>query len=300
MRNNEFKTILTAVYDATTEEEINVIEIRSIKLMTERQVLKFLEARDNRIEELEEWEIFKNHMNCTDCIDDTPVDDNELKFINEAPAEKGTNEMSKNEEVKTEATETTAPAVITEAEPAPADVKKLEAAVNRVQKKIDKIAKSYIEIIGDVALLYEDKNFKTLGYKNIYDLAKDKFGMSRGTVNNLLSVYDRFGENYKLKDEYKDMSLRELLDHIRKEKAAQRTLEIGEEAELDEVTDGDEESTDGNGAGGKKGKKETLVKFDFDTIDSWTIDELIEKFREELGDGFTIPANAHINFVVTE
>lgn len=296
MRNDEFKTLLTAVHNALTVEEIDALET---KPMTERQIDKLLEARRNRIAELEDWEIFKNHMNCTDCIDDTPVDDNEPKFINEAPVEKGTNEMSKNEEVKTEATETTTPAVITDAEPAPADVKKLEAAVNRVQKKIDKIAKSYIEIIGDVALLYEDKNFKALGYKNIYDLAKDKFGMSRGTVNNLLSVYARFGENYKLKDEYKDMSLRELLDHIHKEKAAQRTLEIGEEAELEEVTDGDgEEVTDGNG--GKKGKKETLVKFDFDTIDSWTIDELIEKFREELGDTFTIPANAHINFVVTE
>ena len=287
MRNNEFLDFVDTIKTIGFENE----EIQSRGYL-------WLKLTDKQVAKLYDLAIDNGYR---------PADDGTIKVgiyvlskVDNEVIQKGTNEMSKNEEVKTEATETTAPAVITEAEPAPADVKKLEAAVNRVQKKIDKIAKCYIEVIGDVALLYDDKNFKALGYKNIYDLARDKFGMSRGTVNNLLSVYDRFGENYKLKDEYKDMSLRELLDHIRKEKAAQRTLEIGEEAELDEVTDGDEESTDGNGAGGKKGKKETLVKFDFDTIDSWTIDELIEKFREELGDGFTIPANAHINFVVTE
>lgn len=285
MRNNEFLDFVDTIKTIGFENE----EIQSRGYL-------WLKLTDKQVAKLYDLAIDNGYR---------PADDGTVKVgvyilskVDNEVIEKGTNEMSKNEEVKTEAIETTAPAVITDAEPAPADVKKLEAAVNRVQKKIDKIAKSYIEIIGDVALLYEDKNFKALGYKNIYDLAKDKFGMSRGTVNNLLSVYARFGENYKLKDEYKDMSLRELLDHIHKEKAAQRTLEIGEEAELEEVTDGDEEVTDGNG--GKKGKKETLVKFDFDTIDSWTIDELIEKFREELGDGFTIPANAHINFVVTE
>lgn len=288
MRNNDFLDFVDTIKTIGFENE----EIQSRGYL-------WLKLTDKQVAKLYDLAIDNGYR---------PADDGTIKVgmyvlskVDNEVIEKGTNEMSKNEEVKTEATETTAPAVITDAEPAPADVKKLEAAVNRVQKKIDKIAKCYIEVIGDVALLYEDKNFKALGYKNIYDLARDKFGMSRGTVNNLLSVYDRFGENYKLKDEYKDMSLRELLDHIRKEKAAQRTLEIGEEAELEEVTDGDdEEVTDANGAGGKKGKKETLVKFDFDTIDSWTIDELIEKFREELGDGFTIPANAHINFVVTE
>ena len=293
MRNNEFLNFVDTIKTIGFENE----EIQSRGYL-------WLKLTDKQVAKLYDLAIDNGYR---------PADDGTIKVgvyilskVDNEVIEKGTDEMKKNEEVKTEATENTAPApvenapaVITEAEPAPADVKKLEAAVNRVQKKIDKIAKCYIEVIGDVALLYEDKNFKALGYKNIYELAKDKFGMSRGTVNNLLSVYDRFGENYKLKDEYKDMSLRELLDHIRKEKAAQRTLEIGEEVELDEVTDGDdEEATDSNG--GKKGKKETLVKFDFDTIDSWTIDELIEKFREELGDGFTIPANAHINFVVTE
>ena len=284
MKNNEFLDFVDTIKTIGFENE----EIQSRGYL-------WLKLTDKQVAKLYDLAIDNGYR---------PADDGTIKVgvyilskVDNEVIEKGTNEMSKNEEVKTEATENTVPAVIADA--APAELKKLEAAVTRVQKKIDKIAKSYIEIIGDVALLYEDKNFKTLGYKNIYDLAKDKFGMSRGTVNNLLSVYDRFGENYKLKDEYKDMSLRELLDHIRKEKAAQRTLEIGEEAELEEVTDGDdEEATDSNG--GKKGKKETLVKFDFDTIDSWTIDELIEKFREELGDGFTIPANAHINFVVTE
>lgn len=287
MRNNEFLDFVDTIKTIGFENE----EIQSRGYL-------WLKLTDKQVAKLYDLAIDNGYR---------PADDGTIKVgiyvlskVDNEVIQKGTNEMSKNEEVKTEATETTAPAVITAAEAAPADVKKLEAAVNRVQKKIDKIAKCYIEVIGDVALLYEDKNFKALGYKNIYDLARDKFGMSRGTVNNLLSVYDRFGENYKLKDEYKDMSLRELLDHIRKEKAAQRTLEIGEEVELEEVTDGDEEVTDGGSADGKKGKKETLVKFDFDTIDSWTIDELIEKFREELGDGFTIPANAHINFVVTE
>lgn len=173
--------------------------------------------------------------------------------------------------------------------------KKINATVTRVEKAVKKIENGYLGIIGDVAYLSETKAHKITGHKNFYELCADKFGMSRGSVHNILSVYEHFGENYALKDEYKEMTLRQMLAQIKNENEASKLIEAGEEAG-GEIVDGDESES----AGTSKAKRETLVNFDFTCADAWTIDAVLEKMRTELEklSTETLEAGAHVTFTI--
>lgn len=155
--------------------------------------------------------------------------------------------------------------------------KKVNSTVAKIEKKIGTIEKGYLSIIGDVAYLAEHDGHKVTGHKNIYELCKDKFGMARGTVHNLLAIYEHFGENYALKDDYKEMSLRKMLEQIKNEKEAQKLIEAG-----DPVVDEEGEEGEGESTSKKSTKKTSLVDFNFANAEKWTLDELFDHIREEL------------------
>lgn len=87
----------------------------------------------------------------------------------------------------------------------------IDAAVSRIAKAMSGIEKGYIACAADVARLYDTKSYKAAGYKNIYEMCTDKFGMSRGTVSNLNTIVARFFDNYKLREDFKGFQIRSLL-----------------------------------------------------------------------------------------
>lgn len=155
--------------------------------------------------------------------------------------------------------------------------KAVNAAIERVSKKIETIGKGYVSIVGDVNRLYDLKAWKYTSHKDFYQMCAEKFGMARGTVSNLRKIFERFGnrDNYTLTDECKDMSLRQMLATIKAEEEA-RIEDKGGNA-----GDGD---GDGDGNGGKSSKKkETLVSIDFELVgDGWTPETILQQISEQL------------------
>lgn len=291
MNNNEFTILMNTVRTTISIGKLDELEMKVPELLTPAQLKKFMKAKATRRDELVDWKTFEDHMNCTDCID-TTADDGELKFTNERDENMGkteTKEEPKNEVVTNG--ETTATAT---------GDKKIDAAVSRIEKKIGTIEKGYLGIVGDVAYLAENDGAKTLGYKNIYELCADKFGMARGTVHNLLSIYKRFGDgNYGLTAEANGMGVRALLAQITNERDARKALEDNGGAS---VTDGDDgESESNNASGDSNNKRVDVIDFDFTNMETWSIDDLLDKIREEIeAGGITeVDKNSNIIFKIT-
>ena len=186
--------------------------------------------------------------------------------------------MAQTEEkkVETKAVEETKPEVLKGEVVDTKEEKAVFASIEKVTKKIDTIGKGYIAIIGDVAKIKALKGWKYTGNKDFYELCAEKFGMARGTVSNLMKIFERYGdkETFKLTDECKDMGIREMLRNIESEKNA---------AIEDKGGDGD---GDGNGSDkdSKKSKKpEVLVSIDFETVgDGWNAEAITKALAEQL------------------
>lgn len=79
---------------------------------------------------------------------------------------------------------------------------KLTAEITAAQMKVDSMA----EVVGTALSRIQAKElFKIGGYKNVYDYAADKHGISRGTVSDAINVAKRFFlEDGSRKPEYKE------------------------------------------------------------------------------------------------
>lgn len=201
-----------------------------------------------------------------------------LKLLNEKHEQlKGQNKMT-NETVETVKGEIVA---ISE--------KEVNATIKRVQNKINSIEKGYLSIIGDVAKLKEADAHKTRNFKNFYIMCQELFGMSRGTVHNLLSIYERFGDgNYQLTDEAKEMSVRQMLEIIANEKNPK--IETTAEADSAEETDGDEATETSES---KNVSRETVATLEITTAN---VDEVFEAIKSALGAG---EADGELTFKIT-
>ena len=219
-----------------------------------------------------------------------PNENGELRIgaytLNVKNAKKGGKQMPNVEETKPEVVETK-PEVLT-GEVVTVDaktVKTIDAAIDRVNKKLAIISNGYIAIVGDVAHLYDLKAWEVTNHNNIYEMCEAKFdGMARGTVNNLLSIFKRFGdkETYKLTAEaYNEdgapRSVRSLLEQIKTEKKALKAEKNGGALE-------DGEGNGESGDGEAKGKKaETLANISFDIIGGeWDAEAITEELKKAI------------------
>lgn len=223
---------------------------------------------------------------------------------------KGDKQMSNKKENTTPAD--TQPAQTTEQPteaPAPVEVlkgevidtkqeKAINAAIDRISKKVENIGKGYLDIVGDVARLRSLEAWKVTGHKSLYDLCADKFGMARGTVANLEAVFKKYGdpETFKLTDACAGMSLREMLAAISEEKKALKGEVAGEPA------DG-EESGEAGDKGGKK-KAETLISITWELAgDDWNVEAILEEIRKQLEANpdakEAFPDGANVSFTIT-
>ena len=149
--------------------------------------------------------------------------------------------------------------------------KDVNATIKRVQSKINSIEKGYIAIIGDVAKLKAADAHKQRNFKNFYIMCQELFGMSRGTVHNLLSIYERFGnENWELTDEAKAMTVRQMLETIKNENNPK--IETTADSDADGESEGGETETET----ATNVSRETLATVELTTADEMSMDEAIE------------------------
>lgn len=72
--------------------------------------------------------------------------------------------------------------------------KEMANRCKNIQKEMGKIESSFEKIAFDLHYIYTKKGYEVLGCKNIYELAKDKFGIARGTAHSFISIVDRFAK----------------------------------------------------------------------------------------------------------
>lgn len=176
--------------------------------------------------------------------------------------------------------------------------KAINAAIDRISKKVENIGKGYLDIVGDVARLRSLEAWKVTGHKSLYDLCADKFGMARGTVANLEAVFKKYGdpETFKLTNACAGMSLREMLAAISEEKKALKGEVAGEPA------DG-EESGEAGDKGSKK-KAESLISITWELAgDDWNVEAILEEIRKQLEANpdakEAFPDGANVSFTIT-
>lgn len=112
-----------------------------------------------------------------------------------------------------------------------AEEKRYSTLVKKIDNAYGAVAKHYINMCGDIAEIYE-KRLYAADYANIYDLARERWSMSRGTVSNLLSIYKRFGDgNYHIDSEkLAGMNLTQALAVIKEEKQELKSAESSAES----------------------------------------------------------------------
>lgn len=93
------------------------------------------------------------------------------------------------------------------------DINKLEECNRNIleaQMKSDGLAET---IAANLYIIHRKKLYEIEDYKNIYDYAKDRFDISRGTVSDSIGVFERFGnkEAYKIEGVYGEYNFSTLM-----------------------------------------------------------------------------------------
>lgn len=77
-------------------------------------------------------------------------------------------------------------------------VKQAVKEKNKIAIEYGKVEQSYWNIASSIHWLYDNNGFIPLGYQNIYDLAKQEFGIARSTTCGFINIVGRFGERNEL------------------------------------------------------------------------------------------------------
>lgn len=87
-----------------------------------------------------------------------------------------------------------------------------------IKREFSKVESSFMKIAFDLHYIYSKKGYEVLGAKDIYELAKTHFGISRGTSNGFINVVEKFAKRDEsgnvlpeLQDRFKDFSSSQLL-----------------------------------------------------------------------------------------
>lgn len=93
------------------------------------------------------------------------------------------------------------------------DINKLEECSRNIieaQMKSDGLAET---IAANLYIIHRKKLYEIEDFKNIYDYAKERFDISRGTVSDAIGVFERFGnkESYKIEGKYSEYNFSTLM-----------------------------------------------------------------------------------------
>lgn len=166
----------------------------------------------------------------------------------------------------------------------PETLDRIKKVMSNIQEKISKIENGYLSICGDVAYLYDTQAWKASGHKNIYELCEARFGMSRGTVQNLRAIYENFGDgNYHLSESIRDKKITDLLKEIKSLKKLAVQVAAAEGQARDQITQ--EAGADPVEDEPKKEKRKQLMKIEITTETSdWSKEELAGELVKRMGD----------------
>lgn len=99
-------------------------------------------------------------------------------------------------------------------------VAELNKHVKVIRTEMNKVESSFTKIAFNLHWIYRTEAFKTLGYDNVYTLAKNEFNIARGTANNFINVVERFGKRIdnkfsdEISDEFKDYKSSQLISML--------------------------------------------------------------------------------------
>ena len=166
----------------------------------------------------------------------------------------------------------------------PETLDRIKQVMGNIQEKISKIESGYLSICGDVAYLYDTQAWKASGHKNIYELCEARFGMSRGTVQNLRSIYENFGDgNYHLSESIQDKKITDLLKEIKKIKKLAAEVAAAEGRAREQLIQG--AGSDPESEAPPKEKRKQLMKIEITTETSdWSKEELAGELVKRMGD----------------
>lgn len=133
------------------------------------------------------------------------------------------------------------------------DKKNYNQCIEKIGTLLTGVAKSYLMIGVQLKRIRDKKLFNVEGYKNVYELASEKFGMGKTTCGNAINVVERFcTEKGVLKEEYKAFSFTQLVEMLPLED--DQLKDVGEMMSAKEIR---ELKKDKNDKKEKKEKKES-------------------------------------------
>lgn len=84
-----------------------------------------------------------------------------------------------------------------------------------IYDRMNDMQKSSFDIAYSLYMIYSNAYYKIDGYKNIYDYARERYGISRGTTNNFINITERFADlekhAFELKPDYSGFSSTQLI-----------------------------------------------------------------------------------------
>lgn len=83
--------------------------------------------------------------------------------------------------------------------------KKYKDLCTGIRKEVDKVETAYFVIAKKIYMLYQNKLYRCGNFANIYDMALDKFKITRATCNNYINICTRFGKVDEKKGECIDL-----------------------------------------------------------------------------------------------
>lgn len=95
------------------------------------------------------------------------------------------------------------------------DWKSYEVHMRNIKSGLSNMKKNYIKVAYALYEIKKDRLFTCDNYRNIYDFAKEKFGLSRGVCSEYINVAEKFclkgtEQTGELEPEYKDYGISQL------------------------------------------------------------------------------------------
>ena len=91
--------------------------------------------------------------------------------------------------------------------------KKYNDSLEEIQRESENILESFFNIGNELSYIQENKFYLIDGYKNIYELAEDKFNFKKTTTHNMIAVFNKYkDENKELDEKYSGYSFSSLVE----------------------------------------------------------------------------------------
>lgn len=93
----------------------------------------------------------------------------------------------------------------------------LEKSIKNLDSAVKNLAISFMEVGKYLKEVKEHSKFKELGFESIYELTELKYGFSKTTTKNFISVFEKFGspDAYQyIKTEYRDYNFSQLVELV--------------------------------------------------------------------------------------